>query len=72
MADEASGVDLRRLAEQVRKACVEAALTAHEDAAANGLCPEGAWECAVEAMRHLDLAPLLAAPHSTGDQTSTR
>jgi hypothetical protein len=71
MADEVKLVDLRKLVDQVRAACVEAALNAHEDAAANGLCAEGAWECAVDAMRHLDVAALL--PHQdVGDQTSTR
>ena len=41
----------------------------YEDAAANGLCAEGAWECAVDAMRRLNLAELL---QELDDQTSTR
>ena len=47
------------LADAVRKACLVAALTAYEDAAANGLCHEGAWECAVDAIRGLDLTPVI-------------
>ena len=47
------------LADAVRKACLVAALTAYEDAAANGLCHEGAWECAVDAIRGLDLIPVI-------------
>lgn len=46
------------LAEAVRQACIEAAQTAYEDARLDGLCHEGAWECAVDAMRSLDLASI--------------
>jgi hypothetical protein len=48
------------LAERVRAACIRAALDAYEDAAIRGLCPEGAWEAAVSAMRALDLTALVA------------
>jgi hypothetical protein len=60
--------------EQVRAACIQAALDAYETAAADGLCAEGAWECAVEAMRRLDLASLIQAVPAqvAGDQTSNR
>lgn len=51
----------QRLAEAVRTACVEAALDAYEDAGMRGLCHEGRWECAVQAMRHLDLDAVLRA-----------
>ena len=51
--------DVRAMAEKIRAAYLETAVNSYEDAAANGLCAEGAWECAVDAMRHLDLAPLL-------------
>ncbi|WP_412068917.1 acetyltransferase [Rubrivirga sp. IMCC43871] len=44
-----------RLAEAVREACVRAALDAFEDASISGLCYTGAWECAVGAIRTLDL-----------------
>jgi glutamate formiminotransferase/formiminotetrahydrofolate cyclodeaminase len=36
---------------------VDAALAAYEDAGLSGLCAEGRWEAAVDAMRRLDLAP---------------
>ena len=49
----------QRLAEAVRSACVDAALQAYEDAGINGLCVEGRWECAGDALRRLDLAELL-------------
>jgi hypothetical protein len=44
-----------RLAEHVRRALIERAKVAHEDARLQGLCWEGAWEAAVSAMRDLDL-----------------
>jgi len=44
-----------RLARVVREACVRAALDAYEQAGVSGLCAEGRWELAVDAMRSLDL-----------------
>ncbi|MFZ0168818.1 MAG: acetyltransferase [Candidatus Dormiibacterota bacterium] len=44
-----------RLAKAVRDACVHAALDGHELAGLSGLCAEGRWEAAVDAMRSLDL-----------------
>ena len=46
------------LAERVRQACIEAALQAYEDAGISGLCAEGRWELAIQAMRCLDLGEL--------------
>jgi hypothetical protein len=43
------------IAEAVRRACLEAALAAYESAGFSGLCGEGRWECAIEAIRGLDL-----------------
>ena len=53
--------DPRDIAEAVRRACVEAALEAYEDAQIRGLCREGAWEVAIEAVRSLDIAAVVAA-----------
>ena len=50
--------DQQRLAQAVRQACVNAALRAYEEAGISGLCYEGRWEIAVDAMRNLDLAAL--------------
>lgn len=52
----------RRVAEAIRRACQDAAIAAYEDAGIQGLCAEGRWECAVQAIRGLDLAPFLAEP----------
>lgn len=48
-----------QLAEAVRRACIEAALAAYEDAGVLGLCAEGRWEAAVGALQALDLQALL-------------
>jgi hypothetical protein len=45
------------VAEAVRRACAEAAAGAYEDAGIRGLCAEGRWEVALEAIRRVDLEP---------------
>ena len=52
-----------QLAERVRDACVRAALAAHQDAGISGLCMEGRWEIAVQAIRTLDLESVLQQLH---------
>lgn len=59
MSDSLPPTGASRLAEAVRDACVQAALDAFEDASISGLCCTGAWECAVGAMRTLDLEAAL-------------
>jgi hypothetical protein len=49
----------RRLAEAIRQACLQAALAGYEDAGLSGLCHEGAWECAIDAIRSLDINAIL-------------
>lgn len=49
----------RRLAEVVRDACGKAAQEAYENAGISGLCEEGRWECAVAAIRALDLEAVI-------------
>ena len=56
----------QRIAEAVRRACIDAALEAYEDAQVRGLCREGAWEVAIEAVRSLDVAAVIAA--TAGDK----
>lgn len=43
------------IAEGVRQACLKAALDAYESGGISGLCAEGRWELAVQAIRTLDL-----------------
>ncbi len=51
--------DATRIAEAVRKACIQAARQGYERAAADGLCDEGALEVALDAIHSLDLEKLL-------------
>lgn len=44
-----------KLAEQIRAACIQAALDGYERASISGLCREGAWEAAISAIRMIDL-----------------
>ncbi|MDG4549940.1 MAG: acetyltransferase [Candidatus Contendobacter sp.] len=53
--------DERQLAEDVRAACVKAALEAYEEGGVLGLCAEGRWEYAISALRQLDVAAVAAA-----------
>jgi len=50
-----------RLAEAVREACLSAARQAYENAGISGLCQEGRWECAVDAIRSLDVEAVIAS-----------
>lgn len=52
--------DPRTLAEAVRAACLKNAADAYEDAGLQGLCAEGRFERALDAIRELDLAKVVA------------
>jgi len=54
------------LVELVRRALIDCASRAHEDAGLRGLCCEGAWEATVSAMRQLDLRALLTPGGAPG------
>ena len=49
----------RQIAEAVHVACVKAAQQSYERASEDGLCDEGAWELAVDALRALDVDAIL-------------
>ncbi|MBI3778509.1 MAG: acetyltransferase [Gammaproteobacteria bacterium] len=54
--------DLKRLlAGAVRDVCLKAAREAYENAGISGLCEEGRWECALDAIRSLDLEAVINA-----------
>lgn len=44
-------------AEHIRQACLQAALAAYEQGGLLGLCQEGRFELAMDAIRHLNLTP---------------
>ena len=74
---ELTNASLRALAEKIRAAYLETTVNAYEDAAANGLCAQGAWECAVDALRSLEITDLLkevpqSSTHAVDDQISSR
>ncbi len=48
-----------QLAEAIRAACIQAALAGYEDASLSGLCHEGAWERAIDAMWELKLEAVI-------------
>ena len=52
-------MEVEDLAERIRSRCIEAVLQAYEDAGIQGLCEEGRVEAAIDALRTVDLAPLL-------------
>lgn len=56
-----------QIAEAVRAACEQAAMSAYEDAGLRGLCEAGRWEAAVGALQSLDLQKLIQALERTGD-----
>jgi hypothetical protein len=62
------------LAEAIRNACIAAATDAYEDAGFAGMCEEGRWERALDAIRALDLEAVLdgrppaASEPSAGDR----
>lgn len=60
-----------QIAKIVQAACIEAAIHAYEDAGLSGLCHEGRWECAIDAMRRLDLPTLWAAHNEETHDANT-
>ena len=55
--------DCQTLAEAVRTACFDAAREAYEDAGMRGLCHEGRWEIALDAIMHVDIDALIRRSH---------
>jgi hypothetical protein len=52
--------DARHLAREVQAACLRAALDGYEQAGLSGLCAEGRFEMAIDAIRALDLGSVVA------------
>ncbi len=51
----------RQTADLVKRECIKTALEAYETASQSGVCHEGAWECAIDAMKSLDIEELLTS-----------
>jgi hypothetical protein len=58
-SDDKNLNEQRQLVEAVRAACIRAALEGYHDAGLSGLCHEGAWEMAIDAMRALDIEAII-------------
>ena len=59
-----------QLAETIRAACIQAALAGYEDASMSGLCHEGAWECAIDAIRSLNINAILEQMEATSGNST--
>jgi hypothetical protein len=59
--------DSNRLAEAVRRACLQAAVDAYEEAGISGLCGDGRWELAVQAIKSLDLRRVIERSGNRGE-----
>ncbi len=60
---------MRRAAEAVRAACLQAAIEGYERAGLGGLCEEGRWEMVVDAIRSLELDAVIA---TSSDEATPR
>jgi len=67
MNDKPKNDEIFLVAEKIKLECINAALEAFTSASEDGLCCEGAWECAVEAMRNLDALQIINRYNSTKD-----
>ena len=67
MSEPASSHD-QRIAEAIRAACIKTAQQSYEHTAADGLCDEGAWEVAIDALRSLDVAAILREVNTGKDK----
>lgn len=65
---QASTNDCLHLSETIRKACIDAALEAYEHAGMSGLCHEGRWECAIGAIKQLDVRSILKDHHPESEE----
>ncbi len=59
MIDDPIPEEKRRVAEAIKGACLKTALEAYQHAKMSGLCQEGAWELAMDAIRSLDVEAVL-------------
>lgn len=53
---------INQMATAVREACISAATAAYENARSDGLCHEGAWEVALNAMQQVHITNVLTQP----------
>lgn len=61
-----------RLADAIRRAIIDAAEAAYEDAGIRGLCAEGRWEAAVQGMRGVDVEAVARGAAASSASAETR
>ncbi|HEY0017013.1 MAG TPA: hypothetical protein VGC13_11865 [Longimicrobium sp.] len=59
------------LTQSIRRALIDAAESAYEDAGIQGLCAEGRWEAAVSAMRTVDLEAVVQGVGASTEASSS-
>jgi ribosomal protein L12E/L44/L45/RPP1/RPP2 len=57
--------------ESIRRALIDAAEAAYEDAGIQGLCAEGRWEAAVSAMRGVDVEAVVHEAAASTESSSS-
>lgn len=67
MPENSTSAQPRDLAQAVKATCLQAAMEAYQRATFDGLCHEGAWECAVDAIRSVDVDAIVQTFSSSGE-----
>ena len=70
MINEIVQDEKRRIAETVREACLRAALDGYERAGLAGMCLEGRWQVAVDAIQGLDMNTVLQVSLNRGENAT--
>ena len=65
MNEEIKNDEKLLLAQKVRDECINTALETYANALGDGLCCEGAWECAIDAIRNLTPAEIINRVYSS-------
>lgn len=60
MTESSTAQTPQQLAERVRALCLQTLMDAYQQARDDGMCADGAWEVALDQVRALQLADLLA------------
>jgi hypothetical protein len=54
MNEERKTEEIILVANKIKDACIRTAVESFENASLDGVCCEGAWECAINAIRNLN------------------
>lgn len=59
MNNQIDSNEYEQLALLIKSECVKTAVEAYETASQNGICHEGAWECAVDSMKSMKVEEII-------------